>query len=138
MLPPVLKNSRHSMTRMNKKRIKLHYEEGIKTIDPDFFPTKRAKTTKRQHRRSKTNERTSTDAHTADIGKCCNLPADRTVIHQSSKIFSGYRFEIEISKSDKLMYIAAVNSSKPTENYLIELDVNRAEEIFKEFNDNYL
>lgn len=118
--------------------MKLNYEEGIKTIDPDLFPAKRAKTTKRQHRRAKTNERISAEAHLADVGKCCKLPGDRTIIYQSSKIFSGYRFEIEISKTEKLMFIGAVNSSKPTENYLIELDVEKAEEIFKEFHDNYL
>ena len=77
----------------------MHYEEGIKTIDPDLFPTKRAKTTRRQHRRSNTNEKATIDVNIIDVGRVWNLPLDRNIIHQSNKIFSGYKFEIEISKN---------------------------------------
>ncbi len=46
-------------------------------------------------------------------------------------------FAIEISKSNKKMYISAVNISNPDKNYLIELDKDTSDVITKEFNSNY-
>lgn len=137
-LLPSLKKSRQATTRMSKRRIRRNYETEFQVIDPTLFERKRAKTTKRSKKRAHTSEKTNTDeAKTLDIAKVCKIPEDRTVVHQSSKVMAGGHYEIEIAKTDKSMFIAAVNKNKHSENFTIELELSKGEEILKEFNNDY-
>ena len=135
-LLPILKNPRESTTRMVKKRMKKNY----KTEENPFnFPLsvthKRAKTTRRRHKRIITVSSEEGDkAKDLDIAKVCSLPEEREIIYQGSKKILASIYELEISKTKEKMYIAAVNKTQHSEHYIIDLEVEKGEEILKEFN----
>ena len=52
------------------------------------------------------------------------------------KAMENGRYSVEISRTRKHVLISAVNCQKNDENYLIELDRQRADLIIKEFNND--
>lgn len=140
-LLPTLKNPRESTTRLTKKRMKKNYQTELQPLE---FPTsnnmKRAKTTRRRHKRFSSVQNSKGDkAKDLDLAKVCKIPADREIIFQASKKMRSSTYEIEISESGQhqKMYIAAANKAKHSEHYLIELDVQKGEQILQEFKTNF-
>lgn len=110
-------------------------------ISPDpVIIKKRAKTTRKKQKRSRTTDR-NRDGETPDgplnIAKICKIPEEREVLHKETKVMSNAQFEIEISMTDDRMYIGAVRVDRIVETYLIELDKDKGKEIMSEFKDDY-
>lgn len=65
-----------------------------------------------------------------------NLTKERETLFKKIKSMENGRYNIEISRTRKQVLISAVNCQKTEENYLIELDKQRADLIVKEFNND--
>ncbi len=72
-----------------------------------------------------------------DMGKVWEIPEEREIIFQASKKKGASEYEIEISEAQGKMYIAAANQTKHKEHYLIELDVEKGEQILQEFKTDF-
>ncbi len=69
-----------------------------------------------------------------DIGGQINLPADRKILTQKARKMSSGFFMIEVSRTDKTFFIAAMKRRNRNENYLIELEWSQSKEILSQFN----
>jgi hypothetical protein len=124
---PILKRPRQTTTRLSKRRIKKDYQAPLNFISPEYLPKTRAKTTRRKHKRTLTTQLP------LDIAALCSLPEGRTVLLTEEKMMGGGRHAVEISKTQDKMFLAAAKVNKHSENYTIELEFSKGDQIIYEF-----
>ncbi len=65
-----------------------------------------------------------------------NLSKDREILIKKNRVMAAGHYSVEISRVPKAMLISAVRLENPAENYLIELEKQKANVIIKEFNED--
>lgn len=84
------------------------------------------------------------DAHTSsqkqsvqvyqDIGAMVNLDSQRKIFVKKTKMLSNGFYYVEISRTQDTFYIVAIKKRNSKENYLIELEWDKAKQILDQFN----
>lgn len=142
-----MKNARQSTTRMSKKRTQAYNQIKLTSKDykvqlkySDLYKNKKRAKTTRKGRRARTidhGQDNITEILPVNFSKACRLHEERKIIHKASKKISRNLFEIEISEFEDKMYIAGVNSNRPKEHYLIELDIEKGKKVLQEFSEDF-
>lgn len=122
---PKLKSSAGSLTQKNKPRRNLNTQQ-------DFYKSKQG--LDGPVRDTYTSAQKSPKSIQKDIGGLVNLDANRQIFTKRARMLSTGYFLIEVSKKDdQMFYIAAIKKRNSNENYLIELEWDKAKEILKQF-----
>lgn len=121
---PSIRSSGWSLTRKVGNRRNLNTQQ-------DFYKNRQGLTG--TVREAYTSAQKASNSPQQDVGGMVNLDSGRHVFAKKARMLSSGYFIIEISKTDTMFFIAAIKKRNSNENYLIELEWEKAKEILKQF-----